>query len=319
MLAAVDVRTWAGRALLGVVLAAVVAADPSPLRVVAGLFVLVVPFEKLFPRHRQPLRRAGLGTDLAYALAQPVLAAGGLVAGVAVGFLSLAWVPGLVLRPVVAVLGPAPRMVLGFLLFDLAAYWAHRWSHEVPFLWRFHMVHHSSRHLDWISGLRSHPFDGVLIGVPVAFLLGAGFTPQGAAAPAAVALVLGVFAHANVRWRWRPLQRVVQTPEMHHWHHADDPAAHNRNYAGFLPVWDLLFGTFYLPPDRRPAVYGVAEPLPAGMVGQLRHPLRSLPAPRWALVHPGRALRRLAESLVRGARQVGRATVRPTRAPGIAR
>ena len=82
-----------------------VAADPSPLRVVAGLFVLVVPFEKLFPRHRQPLRRAGLGTDLAYALAQPVLAAGGLVAGVAVGLLRLAWVPGLVLRPVVAVLG----------------------------------------------------------------------------------------------------------------------------------------------------------------------------------------------------------------------
>ena len=309
MLATLDVRAWAGRALLAAVLVAVVAADPSPLRVIAGLFVLVVPFERLFPRHRQPLRRPGLGTDLAYALAQPLLTVVGLVVGVGIGVLSLVWVPALVLRPLVAALGPAPRIVLGFLLFDLAAYWVHRWSHEVPFLWRFHMVHHSSQHLDWISGLRSHPLDGALIGVPVAFLLGAGFTPEAAALPAALLLILGIFAHANVRWRWRPLQRIVQTPEMHHWHHADDPAAHNRNYTGLLPLWDMLFGTFYLPPDRRPEVYGVAEPLPAGIVGQLRHPLQALPPARWVLAHPGRAGRRLAESLVRGARQVGRVTV----------
>jgi sterol desaturase/sphingolipid hydroxylase (fatty acid hydroxylase superfamily) len=309
MLATLDARAWAGRALLAAVLVAVVAADPSPLRVIAGLFVLVVPFERLFPRHCQPLRRPGLGTDLAYALAQPLLTVVGLVVGLGIGVLSLAWVPGLVLRPLVAAVGPAPRIVLGFLLFDLAAYWVHRWSHEVPFLWRFHMVHHSSQHLDWISGLRSHPLDGALIGVPVAFLLGAGFTPQVAALPAALLLILGIFAHANVRWRWRPLQRIVQTPEMHHWHHADDPAAHNRNYTGLLPLWDMLFGTFYLPPDRRPEVYGVAEPLPAGIVGQLRHPLRALPPARWAVAHPGRAGRRLAESLVRGARQVGRVTV----------
>jgi len=55
-------RAWAGRALLGVVLLAVVAADPSPLRVVAGLFVLVVPFEKLFPRHRRCGGRASAPT-----------------------------------------------------------------------------------------------------------------------------------------------------------------------------------------------------------------------------------------------------------------
>ena len=45
-------------------------------------------------------------------------------------------------------------------LFDLAIYWAHRWSHEVPALWRFHAVHHSTEHLDWISGFRNHPLDG---------------------------------------------------------------------------------------------------------------------------------------------------------------
>jgi len=301
-------RAWAGRALLGVVLLAVVAADPSPLRVVAGLFVLVVPFEKLFPRHRQPLRRPGLGTDLAYALAQPLLAVVGLVAGVAIGALSLAWVPGLLVRPAVGALGPGARIVVGFLLFDLAAYWVHRWSHQVPFLWRFHMVHHSSRHMDWISGLRSHPLDGATIGVPIAFLLGAGFTLREAAAPAVVLLLVGLFAHANVRWRWRPLQRIVQTPELHHWHHADDPEAHNRNYAAILPLWDLLFGTFYLPKGRRPQVYGVAEPLPAGIVGQLRHPLRALPPARWAAAHPCRALRRLSASLVRGVHQVARAS-----------
>ena len=170
--------------------------------IVAGVivFVLVVPFEKLFRRHDQRLRRPGLGTDLAHVVARPVLAPVGLVVAVVVGALSFAWLPGLALRPIVGALPGWARVAAGVALFDLAAYWAHRWSHEVPFLWRFHSVHHSAAHLDWVSGFRVHPADGALLAPPFVLLLGAGFTPATVGALAVVQGVVGLFLHANVRW-----------------------------------------------------------------------------------------------------------------------
>ena len=263
----------------GLAVAAVAVAlvlDVTAALLVPVLFVLVVPFEKLFPRHRQRLRRPGVLTDIAYGLTQPLLAPVGITVGLVVGVLSLAWLPGLALRPLVDILPAGARTLVGVALFDLVAYWAHRWSHEVPFLWRFHAVHHSTVHLDWVSGLRNHPFDGVLVAPPFLFLLAAGFGAELAGVLAVVQIVTGLFLHANVRWRWRALHRVVSTPEFHHWHHADEADAHNSNYSILLPVWDVLFGTYFMPTARRPSVYGVTPPLPAGFVEQLRHPVRGL-------------------------------------------
>src|ERR1700730_12609660 len=95
---------WALRPLLALVIGALLIINPTPLFGVIVLFVLVVPFEKLFPRHQQRLRRPGLGTDLVYLLAGRGLAVFGLVVGVAIGVLSLLWVPGLLLRPFVGLL-----------------------------------------------------------------------------------------------------------------------------------------------------------------------------------------------------------------------
>lgn len=282
----------------------------ASLLVVLALFVLVVPFEKLFPRHRQPLRRPGLGTDIAYGLAQPLLTPLGAVLGVVVGVLSLAWLPGLALRPLVVALPAGPRTIAGIVLFDMVTYWVHRWSHEVPFLWRFHAVHHSTEHLDWVSGLRAHPFDGGLLAPPFVFLLAAGFSFELAGGLAVVQLVTGLFLHANVRWRWRPLHRVVITPEFHHWHHANEPAAHNSNYSVFLPLWDVLFGTYFMPKHGRPAVYGVSPRLPDGILAQLRQPLLGLPGPVWIARHPIGVARRLAAAARRGLIQTARSTTR---------
>jgi sterol desaturase/sphingolipid hydroxylase (fatty acid hydroxylase superfamily) len=242
--------------------------------VVVVLFVLVVPFERLFPRHRQPLRRPGLGTDLAYALAQPVLVVASLVAAAVVGLVSLAWVPGLLIRPAVESLPAGARALIAVLAFDVLVYWAHRASHEIGLLWRFHSIHHSSERMDWLSGIRAHPLDGIVIAPAFAFLLGAGFDETTAGAVAVVQAVVGLFLHANVRWRLRPLHRFVATPEFHHWHHARGIEANHTNYSAFLPVWDVVFGTYRMPADRRPERYGMDEPVPDGLLGQLRHPLR---------------------------------------------
>lgn len=84
-----------------------------------------------------------------------------------------------------------------------------------------------------------------------------------------------IFVHANVRVRFGLLRWMVATPEFHHWHHANQPEAHNTNFAGEFPFVDALFGTLHLPKGTRPAVYGIDDPVPEGYLGQLAWPFRS--------------------------------------------
>ncbi|HWM22365.1 MAG TPA: sterol desaturase family protein [Ilumatobacteraceae bacterium] len=249
----------------------------EPIGALVGLFLILRPIEKLWPRHRTPLRRLGLRTDITHLLLTPVTQIAGIIVGVAIGVASFAWLPGLALRPFVTALPFWAQAGLGFLLLDLTVYWIHRMSHEVPFFWRFHAVHHSAIHLDWISGVRAHPFDGVFGAPAIAFLLGAGVSLEITGALAVLQVVTGLWAHLNVRWRLRPLHRVVLTPDFHHWHHANERDAINTNYAGLLPIWDQLFGTYFMPPDRTPSSYGIDEPMPLGVWGQLRQPFRRRP------------------------------------------
>jgi len=287
--------------------------DPQGALLIPVLFVLVVPFEKLFPRHQQRLRRPLLGLDLAYALSQPVLGLVALVLGAAVGVGTLFWVPGLALRPLVMELPGAVQVIVGFVLLDVLVYWVHRFSHEVPFLWRFHSVHHSIETMDWISAFRNHPVDGLIIAPPIAFLIGAGFTLEVTGALAVIQILSGIFLHANVRWRLRPLQRLIATPDFHHWHHANETGAINSNYSVLLPTWDMAFGTWFMPPDRRPQIYGVDESVPLALASQMAYPFRGLRSPRWILRHRLRAIRALVASLRTGATQVAASVRRPRR------
>jgi lathosterol oxidase len=159
-------------------------------------------------------------------------------------------------------------------LADFTQYWVHRAFHAVPWLWRFHAIHHSSRALDWLAGSRLHVVDVVvtrgLVLVPV-FLLGF-------AQPALYAYLLfvsfhAVFIHANVRFRFGRLDRVIATPRTHHWHHAVRPI--DKNFAVHLPVIDAVFGTLHLPGDEWPSAYGIeGDPVPEGWGAQLRYPFR---------------------------------------------
>ncbi len=301
-------RLWMSAAVIAF-LAGVVVAYPAALAPVVLLLVVVVPCERLFPRHRQRFFRPGLGTDLAWGIAQPVLKLTGVAVGAVIALCSLAWLPALLLRPLVTSMPFWVRAMVAVVLFDALAYWGHRWSHEVGFLWRFHSVHHSSERMDWISGVRVHPFDGTVVAPPMVFLLAAGFGAQLTGVLAVIQIVTGLFLHANVRWRWRPLQRIVATPEFHHWHHSSEADALNTNYSAFLPIWDLLFGTYFMPGGgRRPEVYGTATPVPDGFFAQLSYPFHGLRHRALALSHPIAGLRRTRAALRRGATQILDAT-----------
>jgi sterol desaturase/sphingolipid hydroxylase (fatty acid hydroxylase superfamily) len=159
---------------------------------------------------------------------------------------------------------------------DLTQYWVHRAFHVVPWLWRFHEIHHSVEEMDWLAGSRLHLVDAVLTRaatyVPIYIL---GFGEPALFAYVVWVVVQATFIHANVRWECRPLRRLLATPAFHHWHHAAEAAAVDKNFAVHLPVIDRLFGTYYLP-DRWPEAYGLVggRHLPAGYVRQFIYPLR---------------------------------------------
>lgn len=171
---------------------------------------------------------------------------------------------------------PVPVQVMGIVLVaDLTQYWVHRAFHVIPLLWPFHAIHHSSEEMDWLAGSRLHLVDVLLTRgltyVPI-FMLG--FSQAALMVYVFIVAAQATFIHANVRWQLRPLRRLVATPAFHHWHHSSEQEALDRNFAVHTPLWDLLFGTYYLP-DRWPAQYGVhGRPVPSGWLQQFFQPFK---------------------------------------------
>ena len=154
---------------------------------------------------------------------------------------------------------------------DLLIYWAHRIQHKLDFLWRFHKVHHSAEHLDWLAAHREHPLDSIytigIINLP-AFI--AGFDLNAIAAIVAFRGIWAIYIHSNVRLSIGPLKYLIGSPELHHWHHDIERDA--GNYANISPLMDLLFGTYTCPP-KEPDRFGIKEEFPKNYVGQLTKPM----------------------------------------------
>lgn len=166
------------------------------------------------------------------------------------------------------------QFVEAILLSDVFGYTAHRASHAWSLLWRFHSVHHSIEEMDWLASARFHPIDTVVThGTALLPVVALGLS-NGVGAYALVSGLLAVTVHANVTTRIGVLRWVIANPEFHHWHHANEPQAFNRNFTAALPLIDLVMGTAYMPRGRRPLRYGIDEPVAESYLGQLVHPLR---------------------------------------------
>jgi sterol desaturase/sphingolipid hydroxylase (fatty acid hydroxylase superfamily) len=240
------------------------------------LSAMFVPIELLFGRLReQPFFRAEWRTDLWHFGVSHLLVQLTVFLTMAPAALFFRWAVAPELQAAVAAQPLVVQFVEVLVVADLTQYGVHRLFHVVPWLWRFHEIHHSSRHMDWLAGSRLHLVDIVVTrGLTFVPLYVAGFAPGPVFAYVLFVSFQAVLIHANVSWRFGPLRWVLATPQYHHWHHAVEPV--DVNFAVHLPVIDAIFGTFHLPADRWPAVYGVAgNPVPRGYWAQLTYPFRS--------------------------------------------
>lgn len=237
-----------------------------------------IPLERLFPlRPDQKVFRPQWPVDLTYFFLNSVLIEVLTVLTLRPAILAFGWAR---VGPVTSTIGALPVLIqvaMLVLVADLTQYWIHRAFHAVPGLWRFHAIHHSSEHMDWLAGSRLHLVDVVvtrgLTYVPI-FVLG--FSNEALLVYVFLVAAQATFIHANVRWPFRALRRVVATPAFHHWHHSAEREAVDRNFAVHTPIWDLAFGTYYLP-DRWPYAYGLSRGprVPARWSSQLTHPFKT--------------------------------------------
>lgn len=245
-----------------------------------GLMPWVIVLERWLPRHAEWNRSHNdIRADLIY-FPTSMIVAGGLSAlwggfhlWLAIGLQEAVGSPVWPLDwPLVV------QVAVACVLAEFFAYWPHRWMHAVPFLWRFHSIHHSPSRVYWLNGIRAHPgehlFRGFFSSIPLAV---AGAPPEVLAYWMVLTRVGGLFQHANVDFALGPFAWIFSIGELHRWHHSRRREEADRNFGDTFIFWDALFGTRYLPRDRpAPREVGVAglEAFPDSWWAQMAVPFR---------------------------------------------
>jgi sterol desaturase/sphingolipid hydroxylase (fatty acid hydroxylase superfamily) len=239
----------------------------APLLIVGGALVLIA-LEHRFPYDRRQRRwRKGLVDDLIfYGLLQSYLVGLIIAAIIAAVDRGTGWSRAHVISswPIGLQVG------LFVVTHDLYIYLFHRLQHKSPLLWRVHEAHHATEDVDWISGARSHPLE-ILINQTIEFapivLLGA--APEVALWKGVIGSIWGMYIHSNIDVRSGWLQRIINGPEMHRWHHASEIV--DVNFGTKLAIWDWMFGTAHNP-GHKPRGYGLAAgDFPRGYFRQVAH------------------------------------------------
>lgn len=246
-----------------------------------GLLVILLLWETLAPFFVFPAGRARLvhgGRNLLFGISNGLVTAllfvglwwAAAEASAALGFGLLYHLPW----------PPLAETLLALLLLDSWTYFWHRLNHRLPFLWRFHRLHHSDPHMDVTTANRFHLGEIVLssvLRIPLIFLLG---VTAGQLALYEILLFAVVqFHHANVGLGEkgdRFLSWFIVTPYLHKVHHSHWQPETDSNYASLLSVWDRIFGTFRIPRDPARLQLGLDEyssPAAQSLLGMLKTPL----------------------------------------------
>lgn len=160
---------------------------------------------------------------------------------------------------------------------DLINYSVHRLQHAVPFLWAMHSFHHSAsaitlitgaRHL-WMERVLFHsilPIMVILFEIPPSMVMIAGF----------IFLLPDGCAHLNVRIPMGRMITWINSPQWHRIHHSVQPEHHDKNFASLLPLWDIVFGTAWIPHRDEYPDTGLVPPVRVDIIDSFIWPLRHL-------------------------------------------
>jgi sterol desaturase/sphingolipid hydroxylase (fatty acid hydroxylase superfamily) len=138
---------------------------------------------------------------------------------------------------------------------SFSAYWLHRACHRVPWLWRWHRVHHSDAAVDVSTGFRNHPVEA-LFAIALASAVVFALAPSVSAVIAVdtILLITAFWQHTDIalpRGLSRAVEWVVVTPDFHRIHHSPDRADFDTNYGDITTIWDRLFGSLRSPEPSR--------------------------------------------------------------------
>jgi sterol desaturase/sphingolipid hydroxylase (fatty acid hydroxylase superfamily) len=151
--------------------------------------------------------------------------------------------------------------IVGLMLLDLIGAWFIHWTeHRVRWMWRFHLVHHTDRHVDTTSANRHHPGESVFRFVFTTMAVVVSGAPMWLVMLyQALSVLLSQFNHANItfpRWLDDAMSWVLVSPAMHHVHHHYQLPYTDTNFGNIFSIWDRLFGTF-AKLDASELVYGI--------------------------------------------------------------
>ncbi|MFZ2324934.1 MAG: sterol desaturase family protein [Ignavibacteriaceae bacterium] len=235
--------------------------------------VLFIILERIFPYTKgQKVLREGFFDDLAlYTIAQSYILSI-LIFGFIINFIDSA--TGLSRLSLFTDLPIWIQLIFFTVTHDIYIYFMHRWQHSNKWLWRIHEAHHSPKKVDWLSGSRSHALE-ILINQTVEFapIILLGSPAEVVAYKGVISAVWGMYIHSNIDIKTGWLQKIINGPEMHRWHHSTGKGR-NRNFATKFAIWDWLFGTAFFP-ENKPDEYGLKTYFPAHYFEQTLYAFRS--------------------------------------------
>lgn len=244
----------------------------SMILIVAAAVIFIV-LERLFPYAKnQEIFREGFFDDLAlYTIAQSYILSI-IIFSIIINFIDNT--TGLSRLQLFTTVPIWIQLIFFTITHDIYIYWMHRWQHSNKWLWRIHEAHHSPKKVDWLSGSRSHALE-ILINQTVEFapIVLLGSPPEVIAYKGVISAVWGMYIHSNLDVKTGWLQKIINGPEMHRWHHSTGKGR-NRNFATKFAIWDWLFGTAFLP-DSKPDEYGLKTFFPPHYLKQTLYAFRS--------------------------------------------
>lgn len=174
------------------------------------------------------------------------------------------------------------ELVIFFFIADFVQWLVHNALHRIPFLWKFHKIHHSVKEMGFAAHLRYHFLETFAYQIVkyISLVMIFGFSMENAFIVYSLTVVIGHLNHANLGWSYGPLKYVINNPKMHIWHHAKQVPpthVHGMNFGISLSCWDYIFGTAYVPSDGRDIELGFPndEHYPASFFGQVAEPFKA--------------------------------------------